>query len=72
MRYLLPQQALQKRLSQGVCCSGSCNTYAQCCHVTDDEAGNEQIHEVEGQMIYIVLELPRVALADGIIVKRTC
>jgi hypothetical protein len=69
MRYLLPQQALQKCLSQGVCCSGSCNTNAQCCHVTNNEAANEQIHEVEDQMVDLVLELPRVALADGIIVK---
>ena len=72
MPYLLPQRAHQERLSQGACCSGSRNTYTQCCHVTDDEASNEQIHEVKDEMVDPVCELLRVALANGIIVVRSC
>ena len=72
MRCFLPQQAIQKSLSQGICCSGSCDAYAQGCHVTDDKAADEKIHEVEDEVVDIVLKLLRVALAAGIIVKRTC
>ena len=70
VRYVLPQQAFQKRLPQRVCCSSGCNARAQCCHIADDEAANEQIHEVEDQVVDTVLELLGVALANGIIVER--
>ena len=69
MPYFLPQQTLQERLPQGACGSGSRNTYAKCCHVADDEAGNEQIHEVEDEMVDLGSEPLRVALAGGKIVE---
>ncbi len=72
MPYFLPQQTLQKRLPQGACGSGSRNTYAKCCHVADDEAGNEQIHEVEDEMVDLGSELLRVALAGRKIVEGSC
>lgn len=72
VRNVLPQQALQEGFSQRVCCSGCCNTYAQCCHIANDETANEQVDEVEDKMVHIVLKLSRVALAGGIIVERAC
>jgi len=72
MPYFLPQQTLQKRLPQGACGSGSRYTYAKCCHVADDEAGNEQIHEVEDEMVDLGSELLRVALAGRKIVEGSC
>ncbi len=72
MPYFLPQQTLQKRLSQGACGSDSRNTYAKCCHVADDEAGNEQIHEVEDEMIDLGSELLRVALTGRKIAEGSC
>ncbi len=72
MPYFLPQQALQKRLPQGACGSGSRNTYAKCCRVADDEAGNEQIHEVEDEMVDLGSELLRVALAGLEIAEGSC
>ena len=69
MPYLLSQRALQERLSQGACCSGSRSAYAQCCHITDNEAGNKKIHEVEDEMVDLVCELLRLTLADGITVQ---
>ena len=72
MCYILPEQALEKCLPQGVCGSSSCNAYAQCSDITDDEAGNEQVHEIENQVVNLVLELLRVALSRGITIDRTC
>lgn len=72
MCYILPEQALEKCLPQGVCSSSSCNAYAQCSEITDDEAANEQVHEPEDQVANLVLELLRVALSRGIIIDRTC
>lgn len=72
MGYLLSQQALQEGFSQSICCSRSCNAYAHCCHVADDEACNEQIHKVENQLVDAGLELLRIALASGVVTERAC
>ncbi len=72
MSYFLSQQTLQKHLSQEACSSDSRNTYAKCCHVVDDEASNEQIHEVENEMIDLSSELLRVALIDRKIAEESC
>ena len=68
MCYILPEQALEKCLPQGVCGSSSCNAHAQCSEITDNEAGNKQVHEPEDQAANLVMELLRVALSGAIIV----
>lgn len=68
----LPQQTLQKRFPHGACGSGSRDTYAKCCNVADEKAGNEQIHEVENEMVDLGSELMRIALAGREIVEGSC
>ena len=72
MPNLLPQRALHEGLSHGSCCSGSRNTYAKCCDIPDDEAGDEQIDEVEDEVVDVARELLRVAPTGGIVVQRSC
>lgn len=72
MPYFLPQQTLQKCLPQGACGPGSRNAYAKCSHIADDEAGKEQIHEVEDEMVDPGSELLGVALARREAVQGGC
>ena len=68
----LPQQTLQKRSPHGACGSRSRDTYAKCCNVADEEAGNEQIYEVENEMVDMGSELMRTALTGRKIVEGSC
>ena len=60
----LPQQTLQKRLSQRARGSGSRNTYAKSCDVANEEAGNEQIYEIKNEMVDLTSEMPRIAFGE--------
>ena len=72
MPNFLPQETFQKRFPHGACGSRSRYTYAKCCNVADEEAGNEQIHEVENEMVDMGSELMRIALAGREIVECSC
>ena len=72
MPYFLPQQTLQKRFPHRACGSRSRDTYAKCCNVADEKAGNEQIHEVENEMVDMGSELMRIALAGRKVVESCC
>lgn len=68
---ILPEQALQKGLPQGICGSSSCDAHAQCSKITDDKAANEQVHEPKDQGVDSAFELLLVALCRGIVDDRT-
>ena len=68
----LPEQTLQKRFPHGACGPSSRDTYEKCCNVADEEAGNEQIHKVENEMVDVRSELMRSALAGRKIVEGSC
>ena len=72
MRDFLPQQTLQKRFPHGACGSRSRDTYAKCCNVADEKAGNEQIHKIENEMVDMCSELMCIALAGREIVEGSC
>lgn len=72
MCYILPKQAPEKCLPQRVCGSSSRNAYGQRSDITDDEAADEQVYEVEDQSANSVMELLQVVLSRGIIDDRTC
>ena len=72
MPYFLSQQALQKGLPHSPSGPGSRDTNAQCCHVADDEASNEQIHKIKDQTVDLRSELLLVTLAGRMTVEGSC
>jgi hypothetical protein len=71
MSYVLPEQFVQKVLTQGACRPGCSDADTQRAQIPDDKASDEEVHKIKNQAVNVIGE-GRAVLACGLLIKFGC